>query len=123
MARLSEAEWIIMKVLWSSAPCSANDIIEKLEKTVDWSPNTVRSMLNRLVKKEILSYHHKKNVYLYYSLVPKEECLKDETKSFLRRIYGEPLKPLLVNFIQEEKLSARDIADLRKALDKKEKNI
>jgi BlaI family transcriptional regulator, penicillinase repressor len=123
VARLSEAEWEIMKVLWLKSPRTANEVIEHLKNKTDWSPNTVRTMLNRLVKKEVISYHHRKNVYLYYPLVSKEDSLKIETKSFLKRIYGEPLKPLFVNFIQEEKLSPEDIDDLRRALDKKEQNV
>lgn len=120
MAGLSEGEWKIMKVLWKHTPCTANQLTHLLKDHADWSSNTVRTMLNRLVKKEVISYHHNKNVYVYYPLKNKDECLKEETKSFFKRIYQEPLKAILVNFIQEEKLSQEDIEEIKEALAKKE---
>lgn len=120
LPKVSEAELEVMKVLWTSSPQTANEIIEKLEPTTDWKPKTIRTLINRLVKKEAVSYHQEKGrLYTYYPLVSQESYLQIETKSLLKRFYGAAFKPLLVNFLKEEKLSSEDIHELKRILDEK----
>ncbi|MCC3689480.1 BlaI/MecI/CopY family transcriptional regulator [Bacillus cereus group sp. Bc015] len=121
LPRISEAELEVMKVLWNAtSPLTANEINQELEEKSDWSPKTVRTLINRLSKKKaISSYQEKGKVYTYAPLISQESYLQIETKSFLKRFYGVALKPLLVNFIKEEKLSAEDIYELKQILDNK----
>lgn len=67
LPKISEAELEVMKVLWDTAsPLTANEVIQALEKTNDWSPKTVRTLLNRLVRKKAISSHQEKeNVYIH----------------------------------------------------------
>ncbi|MFF1993144.1 BlaI/MecI/CopY family transcriptional regulator [Bacillus mycoides] len=120
LPKISEAELEVMKVLWSKSPQTANEVIQVLEGQTDWSPKTIRTLLNRLVKKEALSSHQETGkMYTYSPLVSENEYLQVETKSFLKRFYGAALKPLLVNFLQEEKLSPGEIDELKRILDNK----
>ncbi len=48
---ISESEWEIMTVLWEEAPLTANDVISTLQERTDWKPKTIRTLLDRLVKK------------------------------------------------------------------------
>lgn len=118
---ISDAEWEVMKVLWAKTPCTANEVIEALEVRTDWKPKTVRTLLNRLAQKQAISYSQENKVYAYFPLVSEDECVKSETQSFLKRIYGGAFKPLLVNFLKEEQLSAEDIKELKNILDDKTK--
>jgi len=115
---ISEAEWEVMQVLWQGSPMTANEVIEALAH-MNWSPKTVRTLLNRLVAKEAAAYHPDSKPYSYYPLITEEECQKAETKSFLKRIYRGSLKPLLVNFLKEEELSPAEIEELKRLLDEK----
>ncbi|MCC3689414.1 BlaI/MecI/CopY family transcriptional regulator [Bacillus cereus] len=119
--KISEAELEVMKVLWNtSSPLTANEITEALEEDNDWSPKTVRTLINRLSKKDAISSHQEKGkVYTYESLISQESYLQVETQSFIKRFYGSALKPLLVNFIKEEKLSTDDIHELKQILEGK----
>ncbi|MFB6468212.1 BlaI/MecI/CopY family transcriptional regulator [Cytobacillus sp. Hz8] len=120
LPKISEAELEIMKVLWGKSPQTANEIIEKLESTTDWKPKTIRTLINRLVQKEAVSCEKDKGrLYMYYPLVSQECYLQVETKSLLKRFYGAAFKPLLVNFLKEEKLSSEDINELKSILDEK----
>jgi BlaI family penicillinase repressor len=118
---ISDAEWEVMKVLWAKTPCTANEVIEALEDQTDWKPKTVRTLLNRLAQKQAISYSQENKVYAYFPLVSEDECVKSETESFLKRIYGGAFKPLLVNFLKEEQLSPEDIKELKNILDNKTK--
>ncbi|MFT9816526.1 BlaI/MecI/CopY family transcriptional regulator [Lysinibacillus sp. NPDC056185] len=120
LPKISEAELEVMKVLWVESPQTANEIIVRLESTTDWKPKTIRTLINRLVQKEAVSYHQEKGrLYTYYPLVSQESYLQVETKSLLKRFYGAAFKPLLVNFLKEEKLSSEDINELKRILDEK----
>ncbi|MDH6427005.1 BlaI/MecI/CopY family transcriptional regulator [Paenibacillus sp. FSL R7-0048] len=117
--KISDAEWEVMKVLWASAPRTAGEIVEALEGNRDWNPKTVRTLIKRLTEKRAIGYNQTGRVYSYYPLVREEECVQSETRSFLKRIYGGTLRPMLVNFLQDEKLSREDIEELKRILDER----
>lgn len=117
--RISEAEWEVMKVLWSRSPASAQEVIEALNPASDWKPATVKTLISRLLKKEAIGFEQEGKSYLYYPLVSEEECLRAESRSFLERLYGGALKPMLVHFLKEEKLSREEIEELKRILDER----
>ncbi|KKM09437.1 beta-lactamase [Clostridiales bacterium PH28_bin88] len=118
--RISEAEWVVMKVFWSrQAPSAANEIVEALTGRTNWNPRTIKTLISRLVKKGALGYQEDGRVYYYYPLVNEDECIKAESRSFLKRVYGGALQPMLVNFLREEKLSREEIEELKRILDER----
>ncbi|MGE7999778.1 BlaI/MecI/CopY family transcriptional regulator [Lysinibacillus sp. NPDC093190] len=120
LPKISEAELEVMKVLWSKSPQTANEVIKVLESTTDWKPKTIRTLINRLVQKEAISYHQNTGrIYAYFPLVSQDKYLQVETESLLKRFYGAAFKPLFVNFLKEEKLSSEDINELKRILDEK----
>jgi BlaI family transcriptional regulator, penicillinase repressor len=117
--RISEAEWRVMKVFWAKAPQTANDVVDALEKTSDWSPKTVKTLINRLVKKGALGFTKEGRTYQYFPEAKEAACVRAESRSFLRRVYGGAIKPMLATFIEHEDLTPDDIAELKRLLDKK----
>jgi BlaI family penicillinase repressor len=118
---ISESEWRVMKVLWASSPLSAMEIITALADTEDWHPNTVKTLLSRLHKKKALGVEKQKNLYLYRPLVSEAACVKMESASFLQRVFGGSVKPLLMHFVEKEQLSSADLDELKKVLRQKQK--
>ncbi|MGG4268118.1 penicillinase repressor BlaI [Peribacillus simplex] len=118
---ISESEWEIMNVLWDKAPQTANDIIVSLQESSNWKPKTIRTLLDRLVQKDVVGVNKNLRVYTFYPLYTQEECQRAETESFINRIYGGTLKSMLVQFIQEDTLSDDEINELRFILNKKPK--
>ena len=118
---ISESEWEVMTVLWKEAPLTANDVISALQKRTDWKSKTIRTLLDRLVKKEVVGVNKEQRVYTFFPLYGQDECQRAEAESFIKRIYGGTLKSMLVQFIQEDNLSEEDIQELRSILDPKQK--
>lgn len=118
---ISESEWEIMNVLWDKAPQTANDIILSLQESTDWKPKTIRTLLDRLVQKDVVGVNKDQRVYTFYPLYSQEECQRAETESFIKRIYGGTMKSMLVQFIHEDTLSDDDINELRTILNEKPK--
>ena len=115
--RISETEWEVMKIVWSQGPCSAGQIITTLQQAdASWHPRTAKAFLNRLVKKKVLGFSREGRAYVYRPLVRQEECADAASESFLERVFGGSLKPMLAHFVQRDKLSPDEIRELRRLL-------
>lgn len=115
--KISDAEWQVMKVLWREFPLAASSIIEQLKPESEWSPKTIQTLIGRLVKKGILGVNKENSTYRYYPLVSQKECMREETKSFLQKVYDGSFHMLLANFVKDENLSPKEIHELKKLLD------
>ena len=116
--RISDAEWQVMDVLWAQSPRSAGDVVDALGGT-DWSAATIKTMLNRLVRKRALKFKTEGKRYLYSPAVSREACLRTEARSFADRLFGGAVGPLLAHFVADAKLSKSEIEQLRRLLDRK----
>lgn len=116
---ISEAEYQVMKVVWAGAPISTNQVVEKLEKSTAWKPKTIQTLLSRLVKKGALNYEKEGRVFVYTPVIREEEILEKESETFLDRFYDGTLKSMVVNYLEHDKLSEEDLAQLKQILDQK----
>ena len=121
LPRISDAEWQVMKLIWEESPITANDVVSRLREKSEWNHRTIRTMLNRLVKKGALSVDHRGKTYLYRPAVDQDACVGRETKSFVDRVFGGALSPSLINFVKNSELSDDDVEQLKQVLAEKEK--
>jgi BlaI family transcriptional regulator, penicillinase repressor len=118
--KISDTEWEIMRIAWSHHPITAAEIIRHL--TADdptWHPKTVRTLLARLVEKGALTYEERSSVYFYQPRVGQEECVASASGSFVERVFGGSLKPMLAHFIEQRRLSREELDELRALLDER----
>ncbi len=119
--KISETEWKVMKIIWNNPYITANEVIDILDDYVEWKPKTVKTLLNRLLNKGTIHFQKEGREYRYYPLVSEDECIKEENKSFLDRVYNGAFKTMISNFIEEQNLTNEDIDDLKKILEKNNK--
>ncbi|WP_105617254.1 BlaI/MecI/CopY family transcriptional regulator [Vallitalea okinawensis] len=117
---ISEAEWKVMKVIWTESPISASEIIDRLGVQSTWKPKTIKTLLSRLVKKEALDFKMDGRRYLYYPLITEKDCRKAENQSFLQKVYGGAFNVMFANFLEEQQLSKKDLEELKQILNRKE---
>jgi BlaI family penicillinase repressor len=121
LPRISDAEWEVMRVVWERETCSASDIIAALhERDTGWHPKTVKAFLNRLVRKKALGFKLDGRAYRYYPLVRQSECAEAASVSFLDRVFGGSLKPMVAHFVARKRLSQKEIRELKELLDKQD---
>jgi BlaI family transcriptional regulator, penicillinase repressor len=113
---ISDAEWKVMQVLWNQAPLPAYDIVQILAPREDWHPNTIKTLLARLVRKKALGARRYKNLFLYHPLLSKEDAVQAESETFLERCFGGAVEPLLAHFARRNKLTVKDLDRLRNML-------
>lgn len=119
---ISPAELKVLDVLWENSPLSASQIVEALTCVESWHSRTIKSLINRLLKKKAIGYQQDGNRYLYYPLLNKNEYLKSTSQSFIHRIFGGKISPLVAHFVSQEKISKEDIQELRAILEELESN-
>ena len=110
-----------MDVLWTRSPLTANEIVDELAARCDWEPATIKTMLNRLVKKGALRFKADGKRYLYTPAVTRDACVRTEGRSFLDRVFGGAAGEMIAHFVEDAKLSKTEIEHLRKLLDRKGK--
>lgn len=119
--KISDAEWLVMQVLWDRAPLTGADVADALAAETRWSPRTVKTMLTRLVRKSALRYTEDGNRYLYEPTVQREACIREESRSFVDRVFGGAALPAVEHFVRNEKLTDDEIARLRALLEEQER--
>lgn len=114
--RISEAEWQVMKIIWSHPQVLAQEVIDSLAVSTDWSPATIKTLLNRLVKKKVLVFEKEGKSYRYSARLSEEKCRHFEAESFLQRVFDGSLTPMLAHFVKMRKLSPQEVEELKTLL-------
>ena len=114
---ISEAESIVMEVLWRRSPIATEDVMAALAPNGKWQETTVKTLLNRLLKKGAVTAQKDGRRYLYSPVLARKEWLSNESMGLLNRLFGGRVAPLVAHFSQQRKLSKKDIADLRRLIE------
>ncbi|NFO05024.1 BlaI/MecI/CopY family transcriptional regulator [Clostridium botulinum] len=114
--KISNAEWEIMRVIWSHTEITSVNIICELKDKVEWKPSTIKSLINRLLKKNVIGFKRLSNEYLYFPLIAEDECIKIESKSFINKVFNGSVKSMLLNFVESKEISETDIEELKNIL-------
>ena len=118
---VTQAEWEVMRVLWERSPLAANEVVDAVAVRMKWNAGTVKTPLNRLVKKSALGFKAEGNRYFYRPNVTEEECVREESRSFVARVFGGNPGAMLCRFVDDIELTPQDIAELQKILKRKGK--
>lgn len=117
--RVSPSEWRIMEVLWQQPGSLAVDIVWALNDS-SWQDKTIKTLINRLVKKGFLKYKKEGKAYRYYAAVEREAIRAMESKDFIDRIFAGSVKAFMANMIKTNDLSDEEREELKKLLERKE---
>lgn len=114
--QISNSEKILMDALWHSSPMSAKQIIDSIEKSLNWHDKTVKTLLNRLLKKEAVGFNKQGREYFYFPLIAEKDYVEIASESFLQRVFKGNVSSLVATFAKKEKLSDKDIAELKQLI-------
>ncbi|MGA9343440.1 MAG: BlaI/MecI/CopY family transcriptional regulator [Rhodanobacteraceae bacterium] len=112
--RISEAECVVMEVLWRrQTPQSADDIVAATAARQGWQESTVKTLLNRLLRKKAIAAERDGRRYLYLPKIKRADYVHTESKNLLDRLYGGRVGALVVHFARRMKLTENDVAEMR----------
>ncbi|MBO5056351.1 MAG: BlaI/MecI/CopY family transcriptional regulator [Eubacterium sp.] len=110
---VSDAELEILEVLWSSDKAlNAGEIRNLLNASKNWERTTVLTLIQRLLKKGVIS-QEKREVYYYLPCIRREEYVKEETKNFVDKFFRGSSRNLAAALVNSEALTKEDIEELR----------
>ncbi|KHL57140.1 BlaI/MecI/CopY family transcriptional regulator [Xanthomonas cannabis] len=112
---ISDAEAVVMQVLWERAPRTAEEVVAALAST-DWAEPTIKTLLNRLLTKGAIAAQKDGRKYRYTPVLQREHWVQQQSEGLLQRLFGGRVAPLVVHFSERGKLSTSDIAELRRLL-------
>ncbi len=113
---ISEAESVVMRVLWQNSPKSSEDIIAALKSVQDWQEATVKTLLNRLLSKGAIAAERDGRKFLYRPILSQDAYLAQQSGSLLDRLFGGQVVPLVAHFSKNQRLSAGDLIALKKLI-------
>ena len=119
--KISEAESIVMEVLWRRHPLTAEEVVAALAEAQQWQEATIKTLLNRLLNKGAIAAEKEGRRYLYTPVLQREDWVLEESQGLLERLFGGRVAPLVAHFSQHRKLSRKDVAELRKLLEELDK--
>ena len=115
--QISEAESVVMEVLWQRSPQTSEEVVSALGQRQEWQEATIKTLLNRLLNKGAIEAQKDGRRYLYRPRLRREDWVMGESESLLARLFDGRVAPLVAHFSQHRKLSAADVAELRRLVD------
>ena len=113
---ITEAESVVMEILWRRSPLPTEAVVAALEGEQRWQESTIKVLLNRLLGKNVIRADKEGRRFLYSPVVSRDEWLLTESKGLLDRLFAGRVAPLAAHFSRHGRLTKRDIADLKRLL-------
>ena len=115
--QISDAESLVMEVLWRRHPLTADEVVATLAKSTDWQEPTVKTLLNRLLNKQAIAAERDGRRYLYRPLLQRADYVHEASKGLLDRLFDGRVAPLVAHFSKARKLSKKDVAELKRLIE------
>jgi len=123
MITLTEAEWEVMKILWSKENNTLSEIVKCAnDKGIPWAMNTIHTLLSRLAKKNAVAVDKSVSPHIYYPTVDEHECAITETTKLIQRIYNGSISKMFSSLLSSEKISENELNELKNIINNFSKN-
>ena len=113
---LTEAEWTIIKAVWENEPCAAPAIQEKLFKRTEWTYSTVRTLMDRMAIKGLLTAEKVRNQTLYCSAVTREQAQRGELLYALKHAFNGALAPMVQCLLDTKDVSREELEQVKRLI-------
>ena len=116
MSKISGAESQIMEALWASGQLTADEIVQAVGPAQGWGEATVKTLINRLLKKKALASERSGGRATYRPIVTRADYLTGESQGLLDRLFDGQIAPLVAHYARHRALSADEILRLKRLI-------
>ena len=114
---ITDAESVVMEVLWRhSTPVPTETVVAALEGEQHWQEATIKTLLNRLLKKKVIRAQKDGRRFLYSPVIMRDQWVLNVSKGLLDRLFAGRVAPLAAHFSRHGKLTKRDVAELKRLI-------
>lgn len=121
-SKITDAEWEVMRVVWAQQETTSNDVYTILNEKMQWKKNTIKTLLGRLVEKELLATKPLGNKFIYYAQIEERKSLQDLSDELLTKVCSRKVGQVVGQLIQDSVLSFSDIEQLEQLLQEKKQS-
>ena len=115
--KLFDSELKVMEIIWEKGSISAKEISLIAADSIGWNKNTTYTVIKKLEAKGFI--RRDEPGFICTPLVSKEEIQKREASSLLDKVFGGSRKALFSALLEDEKLSDKEIKELKDLIDKR----
>ena len=113
MTRISAAESQVMEAVWGKGPLAADEIVAEVGEPQGWGEATVKTLINRLLKKKALISERSEGRTRYRALVSRADYVQGESQGLLDRLFGGELAPLVAHYARHRPVSPEELERLK----------
>lgn len=117
---LSKAEYSILKVLWEGKEFTVREVHDQLSETHNWAYSTTKTMMDRMVGKDLLSRRSFHGIFLYKPLISRPAGLVKIVQFFADRVLEMDYGSVVTLFARSNTLSAEEIEELSSLLEEEQ---
>ncbi len=114
--KLTEGEWAIIQAVWDYEPCAAPTVQEALLQNKKWSYSTVKTMMDRMAAKGLLTTERLRNLILYSSAITREQAQRGELMGAVKRAFNGALTPMMQFLLEGDDLNDRQLGQLEELI-------
>ena len=115
-----ETEWDILDALWTAERATAREVTERIAPRRGWAYSTVKTLLDRMVDKQLVEARQVGNVWEYTPALPRQKAQRWAWRRFVDVAFGGAAASTLAFVAKQTKLSRAERAELRALLDRME---
>ena len=109
---LTNREWYVLDCLWERAPQTITQLVPILKERVGWAKSTTVTTLRRMEEKGLLRVEVQGRAKHYYPAVERAKAVRQETRSFLDRVYQGSVGLMVSSMAREKSLTQEEIEEL-----------
>ncbi|MDN6640050.1 MAG: CopY/TcrY family copper transport repressor [Tetragenococcus sp.] len=117
--KISDSEWEVMRVIWTKGKTDAKTINDLLSSFKGWKLATTKTLLGRLVKKDILQTEQSGKKFVYSAKVSEEETVRSATENIFSHICAKRVGSTITDMVAEAELTQEDIDNIQMVLQEK----
>lgn len=118
---ITEAEWEVMRVIWTEKETTSKEISEILENEKSWKPATTKTLIGRLKKKEMITAKKEGRRNIYSPAVSEEDSIHQRMEDILNDICNTNVGKVVSRVVTEAPISQSEIDALIEQLEEKKK--
>lgn len=122
MYQISDAEWEVMRVIWTKGLVKSSEIISVLGQK-GWSDSTIKTLLGRLVEKGLVSNQRQGRAYLYQAVITEKQAYEAELDSLFSRICVTEHSGLVAYLLEKTPMTQIDTDQIEALLFQKRENL
>lgn len=121
MARISDAEWVLLDLLWTHGELTITQMVKLLQETKGWSKHAIISFLNKMEAKQLVHCHQAGRAKSYFAAIDRKETVVSESVSFIDKVFQGKMGVMVSNLVEDDKLSEAEIDELMNILEQKKR--